>query len=285
MSQNQRTIQREIVVKGVGLHTGRKCTATFKPAPADFGRRFLRSDLPHFPEFTAAVDSVIDVVRGTTLGSGEDRVYTIEHVLSALHGVGVDNVLIELDDNEPPIGDGSALIFVDALLAAGIEDQGKERPYFKVESPLAYESNQTVIRIEPGEGFQIDCEVDYNHPAIKHQKFVFDESTDYKTAIAPARTYCFDYEIEALKKRGLAKGGSLDNAIVIGPQGIYNPGRLLRFENEIVRHKILDLIGDLSLLGHPLKGRIVAKRCGHGHNINFLRKLIKQYPVAAAHSS
>jgi UDP-3-O-acyl-N-acetylglucosamine deacetylase len=141
---------------------------------------------------------------------------------------------------------------------------------------VEYTSHQTLIRIEPADHFEIECTVDYNHPMITNQTLIYRQGDDYAKEIAPARTFCFDYEIEALKKNGLAKGGSLDNAIVVGPDGIYNPGQELRFPNEFVRHKILDLMGDLMLLGSPIQARIIAKRCGHGHNIKFLRQLLNE---------
>jgi UDP-3-O-[3-hydroxymyristoyl] N-acetylglucosamine deacetylase / 3-hydroxyacyl-[acyl-carrier-protein] dehydratase len=276
---NQRTIGKEITIKGVGLHTGRKCKAVFKPAPANSGIRFIRVDLPGTPVFPAHIDYVVDIIRGTTLGVGDERVYTIEHILSSLTGLGIDNISIELDDNEPPVLDGSAKGFAEAFIAAGIEDQDAMRNYFTVTTPVEYVANQTVIRIEPADFFEIVCDVDYNHPMISNQKFVFRLDDNYAKEIAPARTFCFDYEIEALKKKGLAKGGSLDNAIVIGPTGIYNPGAALRFDNEFVRHKILDLMGDLTLIGSPLKARVTATRCGHGHNIKFLRQLLEKQPT------
>ena len=271
----QKTIAKTFSFKGVGLHTGRRCQAVFHPAPENHGIRFVRTDLPGKPEFRAVVDNVVDVIRGTTLGGPDERVYTIEHILSALHGLGIDNARIELSDNEPPVADGSALPFVRALKEAGISELEAARRYFRVQSPIEYVSNQTRIKIEPSERLEVYCEVTYDHPLIKSQFLTFTEDMSYEKEIAPARTYCFDYEIEALKKKGLAKGGSLDNAIVIGPTGIYNSDTALRFQDEIVRHKILDLMGDLLLLGAPLKARVTAVRCGHGHNVKFLRQLME----------
>lgn len=277
---HQATLSREFEIKGVGLHTGRKCRAIFRPAPANAGFKFIRTDLPGNPVFYPKVGHVVDVVRGTTLGNGDHRVFTIEHILSSLVGCGVDNAVIELDDNEPPVADGSAKDFVDGILAAGVSEQSEERERFRPTEPFEYVANQTVVRVEPNDRFEILCEIGYDHPLLKNQSFFFTEDDDYRKEIAPARTYCFDYEIEALKKKGLAKGGSLDNAIVVGPGGIYNPGSFLRFPDEFVRHKVLDLMGDLSLLGCPLQARVIAKRCGHGHNINFLRKLMDRFPGA-----
>lgn len=272
----QKTIRMPFSVKGVGLHTGRACEVKFLPAPPQSGIQFVRTDISYKPRFPAHVDYVVDIIRGTTLGQGEDRIYTIEHILSALGGLGIDNVVVELDDLEPPVGDGSAKDFVDAIFAVGTEEQDAPKSYFTVSKSYEYLSNQTLIRIEPHDQLEIMCEVAYQHPFFKTQQFVYRSTDNYATEIAPARTYCFDYEIEALKRKGLAKGGSLDNAIVIGPHGIYNPGSFLRFENEFVRHKILDLMGDLMLLGSPLKARVLARRCGHGHNIKFLKQLLQE---------
>jgi UDP-3-O-acyl N-acetylglucosamine deacetylase len=275
MSEKQRTIAKPITIKGVGLHTGRKCKAILQPAPENAGIRFVRTDLPGAPQFQAHVKNVVDVVRGTTLGQGDGRVYTIEHILSALNGLEVDNVTIEMDDNEPPVMDGSAKYFVEQIRAAGIVEQSAPRSYFSVDVPFEYTANQTSLRIEPSDTFEIDCEVDYNHPVIGKQRLTYRRGDDYASIIAPARTFCFDYEIEALKKTGLAKGGSLDNAIVVGPEGIYNPGESLRFKDEFVRHKMLDLMGDLMLVGGAMRARVIAKRCGHGHNVKFLRALLE----------
>ncbi len=276
VNASQKTIQEEVSVQGIGLHTGRKCRITFKPAPANAGITFIRTDIPGQHPIKAIVENVQDVVRGTTIGAGDTRVYTIEHTLSALFGLGIDNCVIELDDNEPPVGDGSSKLFVEALRNAGIKDLNLPKKYFSVIQPVEYSSNQSLIRLEPGEGFQIDIEVNYTHPIIKDQRITFKDGDDYAALVSPARTYCFDFEIEALKKQGLAKGGSLDNAIVVGHSGIYNDNGGLRFKDEFVRHKLLDLMGDLMLLGQFLKGKLIAKRCGHGHNIKFLKLLRAQ---------
>jgi UDP-3-O-acyl N-acetylglucosamine deacetylase len=187
-----------------------------------------------------------------------------------------------MDNTEPPVLDGSAKGFVDAILSKGIKDLAAPKNFLSIETPVEYLSHQTSIRIEPFDGFEIHCEIDYNHPMITNQTFIFRRTDDYAAEIAPARTFCFDYEIEALKKNGLAKGGSLDNAIVVGPAGIYNPGNALRFQNEFVRHKVLDLMGDLMLVGATLKGKIFAKRCGHGHNVKFLKQLLTQTSIRSS---
>lgn len=274
----QKTIKQAASIKGIGLHTGRPCQARFLPAKENEGIKFIRTDLPGHPSFPAHFDHVVDVVRGTTLGNGDHRVYTIEHLLSCFCGLDLDNLTVELDDNEPPVADGSTKAFVDAILKAGIQTLNAPKNFYTVEEPFEYVSNKTLLKIEPHSSLEIECEIDYDHPLIKNQKFTYTADSNYCSDIAPARTYCFDYEIEGLRKKGLAKGGSLENAIVIGPHGIYNPSQL-RFENEFVRHKILDLLGDLMLIGAPLKGRIAAKRSGHGHNINFLKQMLQRSPL------
>lgn len=279
----QRTLGSSVSLKGVGLHTGRKCKATFRPAPENTGIVFVRTDIKGSPSFRAHVSNVVDVVRGTTLGEGEARVYTIEHILSAFNGFDIDNAYVDLDDNEPPVADGSAREFVRMINEAGIVEQSAPRTFFTVSEPFEYSASQTVIRIEPSDRFTIECEIEYaHHPMVGRQALVFTKGVDdYSREIAPARTYCFDYEIEALRKKGLAKGGSMENAIVIGPEGIYNPESALRFQNELVRHKILDLMGDLMLVGGPIRAKVTAKRCGHGHNVHFLRQLLSNREAAS----
>jgi len=277
----QRTIKKEASFQGIGLHTGRKCQITFKPAPPNFGIKFVRTDVPGHPQIEANLANVVDVVRGTTIGRDDVRVYTIEHTLSALFGLEIDNLLIELDDNEPPVGDGSAKFLVEVFQQAGIENQNEPKRFFSVSKTVEYRANQTAIRLEPGNNLEIVCEVIYSHPLIKEQVMNFRRGDDYSQQIAPARTFCFDFEIEALKKKGLAKGGSLDNAIVVGHSGIYNTDGKLRFDNEFARHKLLDLMGDLMLFGSSLKGKLTAQRCGHGHNIRFLKMLKEKSAIIA----
>jgi UDP-3-O-acyl N-acetylglucosamine deacetylase len=195
---NQRTLKKEVVIKGVGLHTGRKCRATIKPAAENAGITFVRTDLPGKPALRATLDNVVEVIRGTTLGIGDARVYTIEHILSALNGHEIDNALIELDDNEPPVCDGSAKEFVNAFASVGILDQSAPKKFFTVNAPFEYKANQSLLRIQPAADFELSCEIHYDHPMIKTQQLVFNRSSQYDKEIAPARTYCFDYEIEGL---------------------------------------------------------------------------------------
>lgn len=273
---NQRTIKAEAVYRGIGLHTGNPSTARFLPAPANSGIVFVRKDLPGAPRIPASIENVIGVIRGTTLAVGDAQVHTVEHICSALFGLGIDNIVCELDANEPPVADGSAKPFLDALAQAGMQDQDAPKKTFVHSEPVRYQQNETEIRWEPGAGFQIHCQLVFDHPMIGRQEASFSlDSETYAREIAGARTFCFDYEVEALKRKGLARGGSLDNAVVVGMDRIYNKEKKLRYPDEFVRHKILDFLGDLTLLGRQVQGKITAVKVGHGHNINFVKELYK----------
>lgn len=275
---NQRTIRQEVIVSGVGLHTGNRCRAVFKPAPANSGVHFRRVDLPGSPRIPALYTHVVGVIRGTTVGIGEARAHTIEHMLSALYALGIDNVDIDMDANEPPVMDGSSQAFFDALLRSGLEEQAEPKKILKIDETFEYRDKDTVIRVDPCETLRLSTEIQFKHPLIQHQTETFDISPDlYRREIAPARTFCFDFEVEALKKQGLAKGGSLDNAVVVGLDRFHNKEKQLRFPDEFVRHKTLDLLGDLFLLGWRLVGHVTAVRPGHGHNVNFVRSLAQKF--------
>lgn len=275
---NQQTIGKEVYFKGVGLHTGNLCQAVFKPAPVNTGARLARTDLPGQPSIQALYSNVISVVRGTTVGNEEMRVHTIEHVLSAVYALGIDNILIEMNANEPPVADGSSQGFFDTLKEAGLVDQGVAREVLQPHERMEYRGGETEITFEPADYLELTTVVIYNHPMIQRQEATIRvEPQPYRQEIAPARTFCFDYEVEALKKQGLARGGSLDNAVVVGLDRIHNKEKKLRFENEFARHKALDLLGDLYTLGRPLKGKITAIRPGHGHNINFIKQLAERF--------
>ena len=279
----QRTIREKAVFKGIGLHTGTVTTIKFIPAAEDTGVWFVRADLPGQPQIPALIDHVIGVIRGTSLGVEYAQVHTVEHVCSALFALGVDNLVIELDGSEPPVADGSSRPFMETLLQAGIVEQDKPKNFFCPKEPVVYKQNETEIRLDPDEGLTIQCQLIYDHPMIGNQEGTFVvEPEAYLNELAPARTFCFDYEVEALKRKGLARGGSLDNAVVIGMNRIYNKEKTLRFPNEFVRHKVLDFIGDLFLLGKPVQGKITAVKIGHGHNINFVKELAKADRLAPA---
>lgn len=272
----QRTIRSEVYIEGVGLHTGNMTRATFKPAPAGSGIRFVRVDLKAKPVIPADFGHVLGIVRGTTLGNDTAQVHTVEHLLAACAGTGIDNLEVLLTNNEPPVLDGSAKQFVELFLKAGLQEQDAPRNYLTLSRPVTYESGSTKISAKPHDGLLIDCTIAYKHPALAHQQASFAITQEsFAKEISPARTFCFDFEIEALKNKGLGKGGDFSNAIVIGLNGIHNPDKSLRFPDEFVRHKILDMIGDMYLLGRPVKAHITAERCGHGHNINFTKELAK----------
>jgi UDP-3-O-[3-hydroxymyristoyl] N-acetylglucosamine deacetylase / 3-hydroxyacyl-[acyl-carrier-protein] dehydratase len=270
----QRTIAKSITYSGIGVHTGSKTSITFKPAEVNTGVKFIRVDLPGLPVIEANIDNVSGVERGTTISKGDIKIHTTEHILSALSGLRIDNIIIEMDANEPPVMDGSALLVLEKLKKAGVVEQKAPKNYIELTEPIEFIEEGTELIILPDTKFKISCTIEYQHPVIQTQykSLTIDEAT-FEKEIAPARTYCFDYEIELLKKKGLAKGGNLDNAVVVGQDGIHNTS--LRFKDEFVRHKILDLMGDLYLLGRPLKAHVIAIRCGHAANIKLAQKIKK----------
>jgi UDP-3-O-[3-hydroxymyristoyl] N-acetylglucosamine deacetylase/3-hydroxyacyl-[acyl-carrier-protein] dehydratase len=303
MIEQQRTIAKEVSISGIGLHTGTSCTMTFKPAPDNFGIRFVRIDLGGKPEIPANVDYVVDISRGTTLGLGDAKVYTVEHVLSAIYGLKIDNLIIELDGIEPPVGDGSAMPYVEKLLEAGIVQQETPKDYLVIDKTVMYhdEENKIDIVALPLDDYRITIMVDYENPALGSQHTgLFDLEKEYVTEFAPARTFCFLSEVESLADQGLIKGGDINNAVVIVDHEIDNDklSRLktklnldhdltvingfldnnkLRFKNEPVRHKLLDMIGDLALIGVPIKAQILAARPGHRANVEFAKKIRQLY--------
>ncbi|MCX5778097.1 MAG: bifunctional UDP-3-O-[3-hydroxymyristoyl] N-acetylglucosamine deacetylase/3-hydroxyacyl-ACP dehydratase [Elusimicrobia bacterium] len=275
--QRQTTINKEVTLEGIGLHTGNISRVTFKPAPAGNGITFTRDDIAGKPTIPASYKKVLGTsVRGTTIGNEPACVHTVEHILAAAHGLQIDNLIIHITNNEPPILDGSAKPFADALVSAGIVELDAEREYITLNQPVTYVSGSTKLTAYPSDTLKIDITVGYDHPYLKHQAIVLSITPEtFLRDIAPARTFCFDYEIEALKKNGLAKGGDMSNALVVGLNGIHNSSPL-RFSDEFVRHKLLDLIGDLYLLGKPIKAHIVAERCGHNHNVAFVKEIVSQ---------
>jgi len=277
----QRTVKRESTYSGIGLHTGNITSVTFKPAPPDSGIKFVRSDLPGRPEVEANIKNVISVARGTTLGNDSFQIQTVEHIMATLCGLGIDNLIVEVNADEPPVADGSGMPFVETLENAGFEEQNAEKDYFVITEPVRFSDEDVHLVVIPSEEFKVSATIDYKHPILKSQYGSFTITKEiFENEIAPARTYCFEHEIESLKRRGLARGGSLDNAVVIGQNSIHN--KELRFPDEFVRHKILDLIGDIYLIGKPLKAHIVAIRCGHAANIALTRKLGKLLDRSAA---
>ena len=256
----QRTLKRQISCAGIGLHSGHKVTLTLKPAAADTGIRFRRTDLG--VEIPASVREVSSVQHATVLGKGGATVETVEHLLAALVSAGVDNVVVELNHREVPIMDGSSAPFLYLLQEAGIKKLASNRKYLKILKPVPVATGDNKrIAIYPSDHFKVSYTISFDHPLLRHQSRT-ERITENSFAdhIAAARTFGFLKEVEWLRQNGLALGGSLENAIVIGDSGVLNT---LRFEDEFVRHKILDVVGDLALVGYPIVGHVVAHRAGH----------------------
>jgi UDP-3-O-[3-hydroxymyristoyl] N-acetylglucosamine deacetylase/3-hydroxyacyl-[acyl-carrier-protein] dehydratase len=300
MSEKQRTLAREISLTGKGLHTGNKVTITFKPAPANHGYKFCRVDLPGKPLIDALAENVTDTSRGTTLVQNNASVSTIEHVMAAFNGLRVDNALIELNAPEAPIMGGSAWKFVEAIKEAGIVDQKEDRNYFIVKQKITFsdEEHGVDLIVYPDDHFSVNVLIDYNSKILGNQYSILDSIDDFEEKICRSRTFVFFHELEPLYNKGLIKGGDLDNAIVILEKeveqseidriaklfnrpginthtaGILNNTEL-RYPNEPARHKLLDIMGDMALVGHPIRGKIVATRPGHYANTR-LAKIIRQ---------
>ena len=300
MSEKQRTLAKEISLTGKGLHTGNSVTITFKPAPVNHGYKFCRVDLPGKPVIDALAEHVTDTSRGTTLVHNNASVSTIEHVLASLHGLRVDNALIELNGPEAPIMGGSAWKFVEAIKEAGIVEQKEERNYFVVKQKITFsdEEHGVDLIVYPDDHFSVNVLIDYNSKILGNQYSILDTIDDFEEKISKSRTFVFFHELEPLFNMGLIKGGDLDNAIVILEKeveqseidriaklfnrpginthtaGILNNTEL-RYPNEPARHKLLDIMGDLALVGYPIKGKVVATRPGHYANTR-LAKIMRQ---------
>lgn len=302
MFRRQRTIGQEVTCTGRGLHTGSETQVRFKPAPVDTGVRFIRSDLPGRPEIPSNIEHVIGVFRGTDIGINGVEVRTSEHVLAALAGLQIDNVSVELSSNEPPVGDGSARIFVEALFQAGFVEQEREQECMVIEEPIRYVDPDDEIELValPSEQFKITF-MSHAHKSVDAQYTVMSSLDEFVDEYAPARTCSFLSEVRMLREKGLIKGGSLENAVIIvdevvdqeeinrlrklfrvdrpvtiGENGLLE-GTELRFENEFARHKTLDLIGDLSLLGVPIQGHVLATNSGHAANVELVRRIKEAY--------
>ena len=270
----QTTLGLSVETEGVGLHTAVPVHLRLSPAPPDTGYVFRRTDLGGF-EIPATVESVAHCGYATTLMRTGVMLSTVEHLLSALRGLGVDNVYIEVDNLEIPILDGSAEVFAEMIEKAGIINQPLARRALVVREKVSFEQGNRRISVEPGDHYQIDCLIDFPHPMIGVQQFSVNlDNGAFSKDIAAARTFGFTDEIEALRRANLIRGGSLDNAIVLTPDGMLNKTGL-RFRDEFVRHKILDIIGDLALLGMPILGRVVAERSGHIMHAGLMSKLLR----------
>ena len=272
---SQRTLRRPVSCSGIGLHSGNKVTLSLKPAPADYGIRFQRSDLGGL-EIPATVTHLGGIRLATGLTREAVSVETVEHLLAALTALGIDNVIVELNTPEVPIMDGSAAPFVYLILnEAGVKRQPAPKKFLKVLRPISLSQGDKRIALYPSDHFKVTYSISFDHPLIRHQSRtmkITDET--FVEEIAPARTFGFLKEVEMLRQRGLALGGSLDNAIVLGETGVLN--NALRFEDEFVRHKILDVIGDLSLVGYPVIGHLVAHRGGHALHTAFAARILEE---------
>ncbi len=268
----QRTIKKEVSFQGIGLHTGKYATVKLKPAARDTGIVFYRLDKDAI--IKAGIHAVIDTAFATTIGYNGVKIKTVEHLMAAAAGLGIDNLLIEVNGPEIPILDGSSTELVGIILEAGIAKQAKKISYLKITSPVVYEDAHSRIMALPYEGRAISYHMSFNHKILGDQdlSLEFDEMS-FAKEIAPARTFGFLKDIEMLRANGLAKGGSLDNAIIVSDEGVLNASGL-RFRDEFVRHKVLDAVGDLSLIGLPIEGHIKMERSGHTANLNFLKKLL-----------
>jgi len=270
----QRTLRRPISCAGIGLHSGKKVTLSLKPAPSDFGVRFRRADLGGL-EVPANVGHVGGIDHATGLTRDAVNVDTVEHLLAALVSLGVDNVIVELNSPEVPIMDGSAAPFVYLIQEAGIKTLPAARRYLKILRPLTLSHGDKRIALYPSDHFKVTYSIAFDHPMLRHQSRTIRMNEDvFVDEIAPARTFGFLRDVEVLRQHGLALGGSLENAVVIGDTGVLNHS--LRFDDEFVRHKILDVIGDMALVGHPIIGHLVAHRGGHALHTKFAAMVLNE---------
>ena len=283
----QRTLAKRVSITGIGIHSGKKVTLVLHPAEANTGIRFRRTDLENVPSIRASVKTVGATENNTTLGDGENSVHTVEHLLSVLYGLGIDNVLCEIDGPEVPIMDGSGASFVYILKETGITNLGASKKFFLVLKPVRVQVGDKWAEIRPDSSLSIESTIVFSHPVIQSQKINFRFSCeDFINNISRARTFGLLKDVDKLKRRGLAKGGSLDNCIVLDDFKVLNPEGL-RFEDEFIRHKVLDVIGDISLLGHDIAGKIITYKSGHNlHNL-LCKKLLDTpdaYEIVSASS-
>lgn len=278
------TIQKAVSAKGVGLHHGVPVSVNILPAPAGTGIVFHRTDLKNF-EIPASFRYVARVSYATSLMRQSVLISTTEHLLSALYSMGVTNAIIEIDNLEVPILDGSSLPWIQLLAEAGIKEQRRQKRYLRIRREVSVEGNGKRITILPSDKFEFDCDVYFDHPMVGRQKFNFQLTPEkYATEIAPARTFGFEQELDQMRNMGLIRGASLENAVCFTRDGVLNPEGL-RFPNEPVRHKVLDLIGDLALIGRPMLGHVIAERAGHAMHVALVSKIVSDeslYEVVTA---
>jgi UDP-3-O-[3-hydroxymyristoyl] N-acetylglucosamine deacetylase len=271
---NQRTVAKRVSCTGVGLHSGKPASLTLAPAAADAGITFVRMDLG--VEIPARSENVVDTMLSTSLGNGRARIATVEHVMAALQGTGIDDCRVEVDGPEIPILDGSAAPFVCLIREAGVRLLPAGKRYLVVDQPIEIRDGDKLARLDPADGFSIDFTADFNHPLITNQSFhVKLTDRSFEREVSRARTFCFMKDIERMQAMGLARGGSLENAIVVDEFSILNPEGL-RFPDEFARHKVLDAVGDLALLGLPVIGHLTARKSGHALNQALVRKVLAE---------
>jgi UDP-3-O-[3-hydroxymyristoyl] N-acetylglucosamine deacetylase len=269
---HQRTIAKVVSCTGIGLHSGKTVNLTLKSAPVNHGIRFVRKDLPDNPTVSARFNCVVDTSLATVIGSDGVIVATIEHLMACLAGLSIDNIIVELDSYEVPVMDGSAGPFAQMIMEAGIQEQDAPRHFFVLKEPIELAQDGKFVRAYPDSTFKITCNIEFEHPLIRKQSCSIEVLDDiFEREISRARTFGFLHEVEYMKHYGLARGGSLDNAVVINENTILNKGGL-RYQDEFVRHKLLDCIGDFSLLGMPILAHIVTSKSGHALNHAFLKR-------------
>jgi UDP-3-O-[3-hydroxymyristoyl] N-acetylglucosamine deacetylase len=272
MNRNQQTIQSPVSCSGVGVHSGKIVNLIIKPAPVNQGIRFVRTDLPGHPAVSAHFNNVVDTSLATVIGTEGCIVSTIEHLMAGFFGMSIDNATVEVDGYELPIMDGSAGPFTRLIKSAGTQAQDGPKCYFKVKAPITLSENGKSVAVYPADEFRLTCSIAFNHPLIGKQTcdFIIDRET-FQKEICSARTFGFLHEVEMMKRYGLGRGGSLDNAVVIDGDRVLNEDGL-RFSDEFVRHKALDCLGDFSLIGMPIMGHVVTQKSGHAFNHAFLEK-------------
>lgn len=275
MDYKQRTLMNEVGCTGIGLHTGEKVKINLSPAPADSGIKFIRTDLKGRPEVEVRFDNVFDTTLATTIGTNGCKVATIEHLMAAFFGLGIDNAVVELDGPEVPIMDGSAAPFVFLIKSGAVREQKSPKQFIVIKKPFKVDDGNRSVCIYPSKELKITYMIDFQHPLLRNQEYELTFSgRDFVREISTARTFGFMKDVETLKKNGFARGGSLDNAVVIDDFRIINEDGL-RFDDEFVRHKILDFIGDISIVGSPIIGHFVVKKSGHFLNQHMLKKLME----------
>ncbi len=272
----QQTIAIPGSCSGIGLHSGKPVRLTIRPAPANSGIKFVRTDLLGRPEVKAHFGNVVDTSLATVIGVNGCIVSTIEHLMAGFVGMSIDNAIVEVDAYELPIIDGSARPFVDLICRSGIKKQKGAKVVFFVKEPIELSEGDKSVIVYPSPNYRISCTINYTHPLIAQQTFLFDPSIhSFQKEIASARTFGFFHEVETMKRHGLARGGSLENAVVLDDEGVMNDDGL-RYHDEFVRHKVLDCLGDFSLMGVPIVGHVVTTRSGHKFNHAFLEKFFSQ---------